>query len=175
MQVFTLKCSSCGGNLEITPDMDTFACGYCGAHQVVQRRGGTISLKLVTDAIGRVQSGTDKTAAELALVRMKEEMVALQNARRARAVRAENEKRSKNPLITGILILGLIVACVTVDKLGTVGFFLILGVTAGVCVPLQRSGVKAAEYAHGKDDAEFGRQIASLEARIAEKRKLADS
>jgi len=45
----------------------------------------------VTDAIGRVQSGTDKTAAELALVRMKEEMDALKKTLRLRAVRAETK------------------------------------------------------------------------------------
>ena len=37
---------------------------------LVQRRGGTVSLKAVTDAISKVQTGTDKTAAELALTRL---------------------------------------------------------------------------------------------------------
>lgn len=69
----SLKCSNCGANLEITPDMETFACGYCGASQMVTRSGGTVSLRLLTESISRVQAGTDKTAAELAIRRLKEE------------------------------------------------------------------------------------------------------
>lgn len=64
-----IKCSNCGSNLEITPEMDTFACGYCGASQVVRRQGGTISLRLISEGIKNIQSGTDKTASELALKR----------------------------------------------------------------------------------------------------------
>ena len=40
---------------------------------VVERRGGTVSLKAVEQAIQKIQIGTDKTAAELAMVRLKEE------------------------------------------------------------------------------------------------------
>lgn len=69
-----LKCSNCGGNLEITSDITTFACGYCGLSQIVERAGGIISLKALTDAISKVQIGTDKTAAELAIKRLKEEL-----------------------------------------------------------------------------------------------------
>jgi DNA-directed RNA polymerase subunit RPC12/RpoP/Flp pilus assembly protein TadB len=75
----SLKCANCGANLQITPEMETFACGYCGASQIVSRSGGTISLKLLGEAITRVQAGTDKTAAELAIRRLKEEYVALEN------------------------------------------------------------------------------------------------
>lgn len=72
--IITLKCASCGSNLEINPETDVFACGYCGASQMVKRSGGTISLKLLTNSISKVQIGTDKTAAELAIVRLKEEL-----------------------------------------------------------------------------------------------------
>ena len=40
---------------------------------MVERRGGTVSLKIV-DAIQKVQAGTDKTAAELALRRLAEDL-----------------------------------------------------------------------------------------------------
>src|ERR1035441_10760163 len=39
-----------------------------------QRRGGTVILKAVTEAIHKVQIGTDKTAAELAIVRLNKEL-----------------------------------------------------------------------------------------------------
>jgi predicted RNA-binding Zn-ribbon protein involved in translation (DUF1610 family) len=72
--VIPLKCPSCGGKLEISSDMDQFACGYCGSSLEILRRGGTVSLKRLTDAITKVQVGTDKTAAELALQRLIKEL-----------------------------------------------------------------------------------------------------
>src|SRR5258708_40151783 len=73
----TLKCESCGGKLEIHPDMERFACGYCGTEMVVQGRGGTVALRLGEAAIKRVQIGTDKTAAEFALLRLNDEVKVL--------------------------------------------------------------------------------------------------
>lgn len=72
-----LNCTNCGAKLDVYDDMARFACGYCGTEMIVQRRGGTISLKGVAEAIKKVQVGTDKTAAELALVRLNEELKAL--------------------------------------------------------------------------------------------------
>ncbi len=73
----SLKCESCGGKLDVYGDMERFACGYCGTEMVVQRRGGTVSLKAVAEALGQVQVGTDKMAAELALIRLGEELTRL--------------------------------------------------------------------------------------------------
>ncbi len=78
IKVVNLNCPSCGAPLEIHGDMERFACGHCGSEQIVLRRGGTIGLRLVADAVARVQVGTDKTAAELALVRLDKEVGAAQ-------------------------------------------------------------------------------------------------
>jgi DNA-directed RNA polymerase subunit RPC12/RpoP len=75
-----LNCANCGAKLDVYDDMDRFACAYCGTEMVVQRRGGTVALKAVTEAIRKVQIGTDKTAAELALVRLDKEVKQLRNA-----------------------------------------------------------------------------------------------
>jgi DNA-directed RNA polymerase subunit RPC12/RpoP len=69
-----LKCASCGAQLEVYDDMDRFACSYCRTEMVVQRRGGTVALRHVTEAISRVQAGTDRTADELSLVRLEREL-----------------------------------------------------------------------------------------------------
>ncbi len=69
-----LKCVSCGADLDITPDMETFACAYCGTRQIVRREGGAVWLKEIGDAIARVQVGTDRTAAELAVRRLQDEL-----------------------------------------------------------------------------------------------------
>lgn len=73
-RMIPLKCAGCGAMLDISPDMDVFACGYCGLNQQVERRGGTVALKQVGEAIRRVQAGTDRTAAELAIRRLTAEL-----------------------------------------------------------------------------------------------------
>lgn len=76
-----LGCVNCGAPLEISGDMDVFACGYCGTQQKVQRRGGTVSLRRMEAAIHAIQRGTDRTAAELAMPRLTSELEKLVEAR----------------------------------------------------------------------------------------------
>jgi hypothetical protein len=78
MKTISMRCASCGAGLQISPEMDHFACGYCGTSLSIVRQGGTVALKLVADSIAKVQVGTDRTAAELALVRLSKEIKALQ-------------------------------------------------------------------------------------------------
>jgi DNA-directed RNA polymerase subunit RPC12/RpoP len=73
MAIFSLKCASCSAPLQIKPEVKDFLCAYCGVAQIVDRSGGTISLNLVAETLGRVERGTDKTASELALVRLNKE------------------------------------------------------------------------------------------------------
>ena len=75
----TLSCPSCGGKLEITPDIERFACGYCGNEHIVRRGGGIISLIPVAEDIKGIRTGVDKTAAELAINRIKKEIEELDN------------------------------------------------------------------------------------------------
>lgn len=74
MKSIAMKCANCGAGLQISPDMGHFACSYCGASLSVARQGGTVALNLVADSIAKVQVGTDRTAAELALVRLPKEI-----------------------------------------------------------------------------------------------------
>jgi predicted RNA-binding Zn-ribbon protein involved in translation (DUF1610 family) len=71
-----ISCPNCGAGLDVYSDMERFSCGYCGTAIMAERRGGTVSLKCVTEAIRKVQAGTDKTAAELALARLAKELAA---------------------------------------------------------------------------------------------------
>jgi hypothetical protein len=73
----TLSCPSCGGKLEITPDIERFACGYCGNEHLVKRGGGIISIIPIADDIKGIKTGVDKTAAELAIVRLEKEIYEL--------------------------------------------------------------------------------------------------
>lgn len=75
----TLTCPSCGGQLQITSDIDRFACGHCGTEHLVKRGGGIVSLAPVVEGIKKIQMGVDKTASELAIKRIKSEISDLEN------------------------------------------------------------------------------------------------
>jgi hypothetical protein len=74
MPMIKLGCLNCGAPLDIGADLDTFACGFCGTQQRVERMGGAVALKKVETAMKAVQRGTDRTAAELAMPRLQREL-----------------------------------------------------------------------------------------------------
>lgn len=57
-----LTCNSCGGKLEITPDIERFACGHCGTEWFVNRSGGIVSLKGVEDKLEKLSSSSEEIA-----------------------------------------------------------------------------------------------------------------
>jgi predicted RNA-binding Zn-ribbon protein involved in translation (DUF1610 family) len=73
----TLTCPSCGGKLQITNDIDRFACGHCGNEHVVKRSGGVVALAPVVEGLAKVQVGVDKTASELEVARIERELAVL--------------------------------------------------------------------------------------------------
>jgi hypothetical protein len=54
--------------------METFACGYCGTQQMVRREGGTVSLKIIGEAIAGMKASTDRVAGELELLRLRDDV-----------------------------------------------------------------------------------------------------
>ena len=154
-RVVTLKCTNCGGNLDIAADMESFACGYCGTKQVVQRRGGTVSLKPIGEAIARVQVGTDRTAAELAVRRLQEDLASLDKKwedYEDRAAEAESQAPKYDGPVGCLRIVGLFVTLtltlfVALALSATEDAFVtpvvILGII-GLCVVLVKGGMKEA-------------------------------
>jgi hypothetical protein len=51
----TLSCPSCGHKLQITSDIDRFACVACGIEHIVNRSGGIVTLKPVIEDITKDQ------------------------------------------------------------------------------------------------------------------------
>ena len=76
IRVIKLSCVNCGSSLDISQQMNRLACGYCGTQQIVERSGGAIHLRGVAETLAKVQVGTDKTAAELAINRISKELEA---------------------------------------------------------------------------------------------------
>jgi hypothetical protein len=78
MDFVTLSCPSCGGKLQITADIERFACAFCGNEHIVKRGGGIITLSPVVEGLKNVQTGVDKTASELAIQRLTREIAELE-------------------------------------------------------------------------------------------------
>jgi hypothetical protein len=78
VKILPLNCPGCGAALRIAPELETFACAYCGTSVRVLRQGGTVSLKRMADTVQQIRVGTDRVASELALARLSKELAQLQ-------------------------------------------------------------------------------------------------
>lgn len=77
-----LSCTSCGGRLELSSDIDRFACSHCGTELMVKRSHGVVALGEVAEDIENIKQSSDKTASELAIVRLKGEISSLEAKKR---------------------------------------------------------------------------------------------
>ncbi len=121
--------------------MDRFACRYCGTELLVQRRGATVSLKPVQEAIRRVQVGTDRTAAELAIARYEKELLQLQKEQAAVQSAAGD---GLSGFLIGVALLGLLIVLIAASGGRSPAEVYVLGVgfclagAAGLPVTLKR-------------------------------------
>ena len=73
MEIISMTCRNCGGKLSIFKDAEQCICQHCGTEFVVFYNEGSISLKILSQGLQKIQASTDKTASELALRRLREE------------------------------------------------------------------------------------------------------
>lgn len=116
----TLTCPSCGGQLEITTDVDRFACGYCGTEHLVKRGGGIVTLAPVVEGIKKVQVGVDKTASELALVRLAGEIHNINQELHKLDRQIQKEKDKLSPEDVAFMVILLIGWCSVTYVLGEI-------------------------------------------------------
>jgi len=117
----TLTCPTCGGKLQITPDIDRFACTHCGNEHLVKRSEGVIAIQPLAESLTGLKRATDRTASELAIRRLTEELNQLQAAKQQaegkaaesrKAIAAHTEYNSGCQVaIGGFLILPLCYLC----------------------------------------------------------------
>lgn len=124
-----LRCAGCGANLEIDFEVESLTCGYCRTPQEVVRRGGIVALKKLSDAISRVQRGTDRTAAELAIPRLEREILQVESLRTqklATPIQVPLRKRLANAVIATAAASGVAFFAMLfmVSNGATEGFFL---------------------------------------------------
>lgn len=122
-----MKCVGCGATLEIELDMDVFACGYCGTNQTLEKKGGTVALRNIQASLQQVQQGTDKTASELAVARLKGELNELEIERQnllqleANRLAKELEEAAEG---SGVILFLLLFA--SFASVGVIGWWSIL-------------------------------------------------
>jgi len=108
----SLTCPSCGGSLQITPDINRFACAHCGREHIVRRAPGIVSLTPVVGAIDRVREGVDRAAAELSIPRLEREISEIEAYRQI--IVAQNRSEVKQ----------VPVGCLLFVVIGALGFAL---------------------------------------------------
>lgn len=156
-----LTCKQCGGKLELTDDIDRFACGFCGTEWIVQRGGGIVSLKGVEDSIKQIEtsskaieSSSRETEKHTAIVASEIRIKRLQN----RIKELENNKNRFLPIspplkamtpnkygwlrevlvcfwcISSLTIATTISNSNNIPILPQIGIFVFFGITIGVIV-----------------------------------------
>lgn len=175
LETINLKCANCGSNLEVKAETETFACGYCGVSQIVERHGGTISLKVLTDSISKVQIGTDKTAAELAIRRMKEEISEIDIIFRQINARMSKEKTdSSGMFIAGFLILCIYPCCYLFTASPWIALLIITGAGAVMFYFWQRKSAEI-EDKYAPELNPLIEKYKLLEEKIAKQKEIVDS
>jgi hypothetical protein len=115
-----LRCANCNAQLQVPPGIDVLACGYCGAEQTVERGGGIVALKPVVEVLQRVEAGTGRVVAELALQRLRCEAAdaesayfAARQAAEHSIVKAREEYGTSRSLAKIVCaVIGIALACV---------------------------------------------------------------
>jgi hypothetical protein len=177
LQIIPFNCASCGSNLEITPDMETFACGYCGTSQIVERRGGTITLRPLTDAVKKIQIGTDRTAAELALKRLSKELTEVEQKYDSSMAQKISELETNRKLLGGLWLGGVVICVVVLSGGGTgsgiTALLLIIVVTAGLVYTRYKTKERITQR-FKVIESELFRKGNEIQRRIDENRKLVE-
>jgi len=122
----TLSCPNCGGKLDITPDMERFACKYCGNEHLVRRSGGAVSLAPVVEGLKRVEAkvdqaltGSDRSAAEQTIQRLKTEILVIEKdiTEKEKAIKRPAPKKWLRTLALLIGISGIFVSAYHIGNL----------------------------------------------------------
>lgn len=103
-----LSCPSCGAELEIAENLDRFACSYCGSKQIVSRSGRTVSLSLTVEKLEGIKLGVDKTASELAIKRLREDIINLEEGKKSIHTDKDSSIKSIRFVAKILIVVGII-------------------------------------------------------------------
>ncbi len=139
----TLTCPSCGGKLQITNDLDRFACGFCGTEHIVKRTGGVVALSPVVEGLRQVRVGVDKTASELAIARLKQEIAGLNyeyaHVEESQSVIVKQIRQLNNGVSFFFLFLFIVLLVIIAAFTGIqLQCFAIIALFAGIMISINR-------------------------------------
>jgi hypothetical protein len=127
-----LSCPTCGNKLQATADVDRFTCAACGNEFVIRRGDGTVSVAPLVAEMKDVHQAVDRTAAELAMIRLQQELTGLE-ARRGKA-RGDFARRFRSFGLVPVIAVVLILAPCPVRSLFSIGGIPIGGILLPVWV-----------------------------------------
>ena len=189
VRVIKLSCVSCGSTLDISQSMNRLACGHCGTQQIVERSGGAIHLRGVAEALSKVQVGTDKTAAELAINRISRELEAAHYQRAEKehywlSLRTQKlyewnaflaERKKTVNTITIITLIVCLIPFVIAARANSVIIYFICLMAAIVGTVLFRNSMnKSDKYNPKKLQDDCNKEFADLDGQIARDLSEAD-
>lgn len=122
-EFISLTCPSCGGKLQITSDIERFACANCGNEHLVKRSGGIISLQPVLQKLNEVQASAEKTASELAIPRIERELGRLHQQKRQIEMSASQSASPYLIIGSGVAIIALLITVFTSFQNGLANVF----------------------------------------------------
>jgi len=123
-EIIALICSSCGGKLKISSDINRFTCIHCGQEQIVLHSGNDFILQPLQETLSNLQQVTARNASEQAIRRIQAEISQIEEQENDQHVKIEefnkiilvHKKRNQehqfiwiNPLIIIIVFIGYLV------------------------------------------------------------------
>jgi hypothetical protein len=177
----SLSCPSCGAKLQVTEDLDRFACSHCGNEMAVARQGGIVTLKPVTEGLERIRSGTDKTASELAIVRLDKEIEQLEASHNSCVSRLDyiqkmrKEKRAKGVkyaiiVCASAMLIGSCFLCYSTGYDNPRGVLITLGIlTIGGGIAGASAIIVLSRRDNLTEDVEIARKMTALESQLKDK------
>jgi hypothetical protein len=190
MPLYTLNCKNCSAPLQVKDDVEFFLCAQCGTQHVLERSGGTISYKAITESISKVQAGTDRTAAELEIRRLKEDLH--QSLAKPQSVGSSIETHVNSMTNHGCIFIfsSILAFCIfafgglvlsSINFIGGWGWFIsfLLACLSWFAVFIigiifQNKNIKGYRASRQPELDHLGSAITSLRARIDQNKKIAD-
>jgi ribosomal protein S27E len=162
-RLLSLNCPNCGANITFDNTLAQFACSYCGASIAVRTEGGAVSLHKLSETVERIESHTERAAAELAIARYEKEIAALES--QLQSVESPRHLRTGVGCIVAILAAMLAFSVATTP--GQTGIAVLSGLGAIAF------GIYVYRSSNSTESDAIQTQIQSLRIKLARKRRIA--
>lgn len=141
-----LNCLNCGARLKINDNIFEFACQYCGVSQIVQRSGGIVALKFLSDKIDRVQNSVDKTAGELKIQRLQRAIEVIEEKHRKLVDARVQLKSHVNPIAIAAIVAIAAPFLLAASYTGSIILLLICGIAEFIFIWLWRLYINRIDF-----------------------------